>query len=146
MADSKPTASSKRKTKKKARNSAKKTATGSRATTKTAAGRAGARNSRPAGGTVRPVAPAVWTLQELPEQQQFYLCSGQRLRNLKELAEVLDGMQEEIFRYHVNEQRNDFHTWARDVFHEDALAEELLNAADQRRMQGIIRAYAPDGA
>ena len=66
------------------RATAKKT-TAKKATAKKATTKKAGDNGSGARPLIRPIA---WTVQDLPEYQQFYLCSGQRLRNIKELAEV----------------------------------------------------------
>ena len=145
----------KRKTQKAAKRSSAETAKGSSAKpAKRAANRTvgkpvaqGAGRSHKTNGKANPsMTAAAWNRLEIPEQQQFFLCSGQRLRNIEELAEVLDEMQKEIFEYHVNNERNDFHAWVKDVFHEDALASDLRDAGNARQMREIIRLYAPEGA
>lgn len=65
----------------------------------------------------------------------FFLLDGRPLRNLLELVESMDEMTDEIFYHHVNEFKNDFATWTRDVFEEIELAEKLDNVKDKQRHQ-----------
>ena len=58
----------------------------------------------------------------------FWLCDGQILKNLKELAKALDKMSNEVFSYHVNKNKNDFAKWVEDVFGERKLAIDLKKA------------------
>lgn len=55
----------------------------------------------------------------------FWLCDGQILKNLKELALALKKMKKEVFNYHVTKEKNDFVNWIKDVFGEEKLAFEL---------------------
>lgn len=60
-------------------------------------------------------------------KQEFYfnLADGRQLKNLIELSAVLEDIDENTFRHHVNEEKNDFANWIRDVINENMLAESL---------------------
>ncbi len=62
---------------------------------------------------------------QAPEEYHFVLADGRKLRDMLELVEGLEHMSDDIYRHHVNETRNDFSTWLRDVFNEDELADEI---------------------
>jgi hypothetical protein len=66
-----------------------------------------------------------------PEEHHFVVSDGRVLKNLKELADALHDMSDEIFRQHVNEFKNDFQNWVNDIFHEEELAEELAHVKSQ---------------
>lgn len=70
----------------------------------------------------------------------FWLCSGQILKNLKELAESLEEMSDEIFNYHVNQTKNDFADWVGDVFKEKKLATDLKRAKTAKIAAKRVRA------
>lgn len=70
----------------------------------------------------------------------FWLCSGQILKNFKELAESLEEMSDEIFKYHVNQEKNDFADWVGDVFGEKKLASELKRAKTAKTAAKRVRA------
>ena len=55
----------------------------------------------------------------------FYLCDGQVVRNLLELADMLELMDESVFSYHVTDYKNDFANWINDVVGDAELADEL---------------------
>ncbi len=59
------------------------------------------------------------------EDKAFVLKDGRLLKNLKELADALEHMSEDVFSHHVNSGRNDFSNWVRDVLNESELAEDL---------------------
>ncbi len=71
----------------------------------------------------------VWIRKEVygqaPEEHHFILSNGKKLRDLKELTQGLELMPQEVFNHHVDEFRNDFSSWTKDIFHENSLAEEL---------------------
>ena len=64
-------------------------------------------------------------LANVPEQYVFKCCDGRILKNLPELRDCLHSMTDETFAYHVNERRNDFSTWVRDVIGDEDLATYL---------------------
>ena len=54
-------------------------------------------------------------LADVHEDRRFRLADGNHVRNLRELDRALDDMRDEVFRHHVNDEKNDFSRWARDV-------------------------------
>jgi len=68
-------------------------------------------------------------LADAPDEKRFWLADGRYLKNLDELAAALRDMSAETFAYHVNEGKNDFAIWVRDVFGDNELAAALLKAA-----------------
>ncbi len=71
----------------------------------------------------------IWIRKEVygqaPEEHHFIISNGEKLEDLKDLVQSLEKMPEEVFRHYVNETKNDFSTWIKDVFKENSLAEEL---------------------
>jgi hypothetical protein len=70
-------------------------------------------------------------LGEAPSESRFVVSDGRILKDLKELADALHDMSNDVFRHHVNEFRNDFSSWVRDVFNDQELAEELSKVGSQ---------------
>ena len=68
-------------------------------------------------------------------EHYFILFDGRPLRNLLELAEAMDEMTDEMFHHHVNDFRNDFATWTKDVFKEIELAEKLHKLKSKEKHQ-----------
>ena len=68
-------------------------------------------------------------------EHYFLLLDGRPLRNLLELVEAMDEMTDEIFYHHVNEFRNDFATWTKEVFKEIELAEKLHKLDSKQKHQ-----------
>lgn len=79
-------------------------------------------------------------LGEAPVEQHFIVADGRKLKNIIELADALETMTEEIFRHHVNEAKNDFSTWVKDVFYDHSLAEDIARAKNRMEAQiSILR-------
>ena len=60
-----------------------------------------------------------------PEENAFFFHNGIRIRTIKDLLSVLSLIDEDTFRTHANEHKNDFSSWIEDVFKEKTLADEL---------------------
>lgn len=65
----------------------------------------------------------------VPEEHAFVLKDDRKLQTVFELIDALETMPDEVFRHHVNAERNDFASWLESMFDETALA------ADMRRVQ-----------
>ena len=77
-------------------------------------------------------------LKDTNPEHYFFVQDGTVLKNVLELSRQLDKMADEIFMHHVNEMRNDFSNWIKDVFKEEKLAKELLKTTDKDKTQIII--------
>lgn len=77
-------------------------------------------------------------LQNAQENQVFWLKDGRKIRNLHELVRELHRADEETFRYHVNEQKNDFANWVKDVLKDDILATRIRNVKDKAAMERFV--------
>lgn len=65
------------------------------------------------------------TLGRVPEPVGFWLCTNKKLLTLKELALALEDITDDVFRYHVNRDKNDFENWIRDIIQDKELAREI---------------------
>ena len=72
---------------------------------------------------------------EAPGDKRFILKDGRILKDVIELSNALDHMSDDVFNHHVNNSRNDFRNWTRDVFGERELAAELEKAKTRNEMQ-----------
>jgi len=61
----------------------------------------------------------------LRPEHYFYLTDGKILQNMEQLSTSLKDMNETVFKYHVNEDKNDFANWVRDVFGKQELAQKM---------------------
>ncbi len=55
----------------------------------------------------------------------FWLCTNENLRSLYALSEALEKADNEVFRYHVTRDRNDFEAWIRETVKDKELAREI---------------------
>lgn len=62
---------------------------------------------------------------EAPEEKHFIVSDGKKLKNVKELIDELELMNDETFSFHANEYKNDFANWLRDVFSHEHFAKEM---------------------
>ena len=79
--------------------------------------------------------------RNVPAYHAFVLSSGIRIHNLKQLAIELDNMPDEVFNYHVNESKNDFYNWIKDVMRDDELSSMIQNITNKKDMQICILKY-----
>jgi hypothetical protein len=79
------------------------------------------RQAKTEGKTKRP-------LTKVPEECIFWCNDGRTFRDLRELAEGLMAMSNETFYHHVNQEKNDFSNWVRDVINDGELASDLVKA------------------
>jgi len=77
-------------------------------------------------------------LGEAPKEFEFYLSDGRRLKNVFELVDALEDMSSDLFEEHVNEMKNDFSNWIKDVFKEHDVAKEIQRMKDRIEMQKIL--------
>jgi hypothetical protein len=64
-------------------------------------------------------------LSNVEPNQYFITKTGKEIKSIQELPEHLQQMDEETFKHHVNEQKNDFSNWIQDVIKDKELAEEI---------------------
>lgn len=72
---------------------------------------------------------------EAPNDKRFVLKDGRVLKDLVELSHALEHMSDDVFNHHVNQFKNDFRNWARDVFNKKELAAELEKAKTRADLQ-----------
>lgn len=72
-----------------------------------------------------PVPVAKDILSRVPFQVSFWLCTNENLRGLSDVSEALQKATDDVFRYHVNRDKNDFEVWIRDVIKDKDLAREI---------------------
>src|SRR3989338_9425681 len=77
---------------------------------------------------------------KIKPEQYFLLRNGRLIRGISELADILKTIDNETFVHHVNESRNDFSTWIRDVFNEPLLADRISGLKSREE---ILREIEP---
>jgi hypothetical protein len=73
-----------------------------------------------------------------PVEKHFILQDGRKIESLFQLIDELETMGEDVFRHHVNDMRNDFANWAKDVFEVPSLAEEMQKMRDRMDTQRAV--------
>ena len=77
-------------------------------------------------------------LKDAPQTQYFLFCDGHPVKNVTELAEKLEHIQDELFNHHVTDDRNDFVNWIKDVFEEIELAEDIAGLKNKDHVRLTI--------
>jgi len=70
--------------------------------------------------------------------KEFNFFGGKSAHSISELALLLKSLPDSIYSYHVNNGRNDFAVWIRDVFNNDPLAASVGNAKDKAMLITIL--------
>ncbi|MFH2020624.1 MAG: Ig-like domain-containing protein [archaeon] len=74
-------------------------------------------------------------------QSEFILNDGRHIKSILELLILLQDMQPDVFRCHINQDKNDFASWINDVFRETVLSMELRGVYNKEEMIALIRSY-----
>jgi len=70
----------------------------------------------------------------IPSDKYFYVADGTVIKHLGELPGVLRSMSPETFNSHVNNEKNDFYNWVKDVFNHSRLARKIKNVKRKEDM------------
>jgi len=77
-------------------------------------------------------------LGEAPQEYEFFLSDGRKLKSVYELIDALETMNDDLFGQHVNKAKNDFSNWIKDVFKEPSVAKELKRIEDKIETQKLL--------
>lgn len=80
-----------------------------------------------------------YTADAAPEHS-FYVSDGSVYKNYLELLAGLKAMHADTFKYHCNEEKNDFMNWARDVFGDKRLAKDIAACKTKNTMARKVSA------
>ena len=72
-------------------------------------------------------------------EQCFWVNNGPILKNMEELADALPEMGDETFHHHVNDEKNDFSSWVKDIIGDKNLANDLLSSKSRESALKKIR-------
>ncbi len=75
---------------------------------------------------------------KVPDEYAFWCHDGSIFRDMKELAEGLLKMSDDVFAYHANTEKNDFSNWVRDVIKDEKLAYDLEQATGKAQAAGCV--------
>ncbi len=78
-------------------------------------------------------------LTDVIPKHYFNLHMGTSIRNLQELADALEIMDENTFKHHVTKDKNDFSNWVKDVVCDIDLSKELLKAKTREEALKIMK-------
>ena len=85
-------------------------------------------------------------LVQAPQGQEFWVHNGPALRNLKDLRDVMDRIEEEQFGFHVNDFKNDFVSWVKEVLKDSDCAKALQRCktplSTKRTVIKFLKQYA----
>jgi len=75
---------------------------------------------------------------EAESENYFYASNSIIIKNVSELKTALEGMDENTFNHHVNEERNDFSEWINHAIGDKKLAKKLRKAPSKQVMVRIL--------
>lgn len=68
---------------------------------------------------------------DVAPEKCFWTSDGQVFKNMEEFANGLNNMSNETFKYHANNDKNDFSVWVKEVLGDAKLANELLSSRNK---------------
>ncbi|MGA2158160.1 MAG: hypothetical protein ABSG90_02960 [Dehalococcoidia bacterium] len=77
-------------------------------------------------------------LKHVPDEKRFYCHDGKILNNIFDLKTALDTMSGHTYGYHVNEEKNDFARWVKEVLGDDKLARDLTKMMEQKDAAALV--------
>lgn len=76
----------------------------------------------------------------MDESKFFYVCDGQVLRNMKDLAGSLEhDMSDETFKLHCNTEKNDFANWLTYALGKPRLSKNISRVKTRKGMLNKIK-------
>lgn len=78
-------------------------------------------------------------LSEVHPDKEFKLHLGANIKSLYELCEALDIISEASFNHHVNQHKNDFSNWVRDVLGDKRLAHQIEKIKKKKDISDAIK-------
>lgn len=73
-----------------------------------------------------------------PQAEQFWMSDGQILADLVALADSFAAMDELLFSFHANKERNDFADWVEAVLGDKTCANSLRKADSPKKAHGVV--------
>jgi hypothetical protein len=68
----------------------------------------------------------------------FILVDGKKVKNIKELADVMGDLEDYVFNHHVREDSNDFENWLTHVIEDIELAKNIAGCKDKKHVQFVL--------
>ena len=79
-------------------------------------------------------------LIDVQDDKKFHVVNGATLKNIHELALLLETISNEEFMHHVNDERNDFARWIEGSVGDSELASRIERAASAEQIRAAILA------
>lgn len=76
-----------------------------------------------------------------PDDQCFWTTDGQILKSLEDLVFAFGSMDETVFVYHANEDKNDFAEWVEHVLADTACADDLRKTTSKKRAHTVAKKH-----
>lgn len=80
-------------------------------------------------------------IQNVPRGKEFIFSDGTKIHNVKELADMLSTINDDVFHQYVNELKNDFCNWIINVVEDQKLAELIAEVKSRPLMYLKIRQH-----
>ena len=77
-------------------------------------------------------------MKNVHPEKKFYFKNGMTAQNLSELVQGIQQMNDEEFKHHVNDEKNDFARWIKDVVEDHELAKKVDYEKDQKAIIEIV--------
>lgn len=69
---------------------------------------------------------------DVPPANKFWVHDGKVLKNLQELKVALQKMSEDTYKFHANNNKNDFANWINDIYKNHELAQQMRTAKSRQ--------------
>lgn len=77
-------------------------------------------------------------LQYSDDSTSFWMTDGQVLNSLLALRDALSSMEEEVFSYHVTDDKNDFADWVESVLCDESCAKDLVKVKTPQSAKTVV--------
>ncbi len=71
-------------------------------------------------------------------EHYFILCNGKPVKHVKELADIMEHLEDQVFNHHVSNNKNDFAPWVRDVFKDITLAKKIAGIKQKDHLRIVL--------
>ncbi|MEM4268049.1 MAG: DUF5752 family protein [Candidatus Woesearchaeota archaeon] len=78
-------------------------------------------------------------LSDVASEYVFWLCDRRTLKNLEQLSDALADMNDDVFRYHVNSEKNDFANWIYNIIGDKQLASSIRKLKTKKAIHAKIK-------
>lgn len=77
-------------------------------------------------------------LRNVSPEYSLWIINGVIVKSLRELLKELKKMNDDVFRYHVNKERNDFYKWVKEVIGDIPLSRDVKKARNKHKVIKLI--------